>query len=102
MRYLILCGVAALVMAAVPVRAAAGDPAPAGKPRLDVNGVALPPGAVARVGSAVFRHPAPVAIVLFAGPDRLLCATKAGEVFLWDLAKGRLLRRWNLPGTSYT
>src|SRR5262249_52425904 len=71
---------------------AAGPPVP----RLDALGDRLPVGAVARLGSARYRHDRPTGVAL--SPDgKLLAAFGQGGVSLYDPATGKMLRRLKGP-----
>src|SRR5438552_1888526 len=58
----------------------------------------LPPGALVRLGETRFRHPgaSPVAW----SPDGKVFASGGNEVRLWDVAAGKELRRFDVPGTA--
>ena len=82
------------------ITGAAAQPSPVPPVALpDVDGNPLPDGAVARLGSARFRHFAvsettmPVAF----SPDGKLLAIAAQAVFLFDVATGRLVHHLQLP-----
>jgi RNA polymerase sigma factor (sigma-70 family) len=63
--------------------------------RLDRDGVALPPGALNRLGSQRFRHPDHVDGLVFAPDGKTIASGCAdGSVRLWDAATGKL--RWRL------
>jgi WD40 repeat protein len=89
-QYLRTVFAAACLTAALTSRAAAADP-----PR-DAYGDALPPGAVARLGSARLRH---AANGLTWAPDGKTFATAGsdGAVRAWDAADGRELCRFRAP-----
>src|SRR5262249_15132734 len=59
---------------------------------LDLNGDPLPPGAVARLGSAHWRHPGGLDTACYS-PDGSMLATDVtdGKVRLWQTATGKLL-----------
>jgi WD40 repeat protein len=65
-------------------------PAAAGLQRADWSGDELPPGALARLGTERFRHPARVLAASFS-PDgkQLLSVASNGGVRLWDVATGK-------------
>jgi RNA polymerase sigma factor (sigma-70 family) len=66
-------------------------PAPAA--RAELPGDPLPPGAVARLGTARFRNGARVASVVFSPDGKTLAATgDDGAVTLWEVPAGKLLR----------
>jgi WD40 repeat protein len=73
---------------------------PAAEPRLDINGDPLPPGAVARLGSARLKV-ACVAAAVFS-PDGKLLATLSSHAGLhvWDAANGGLVRHLSVPVAS--
>lgn len=76
--------------------AAAGGPQPEESPR-DLYGDPLPAGAIARMGTARFRHAGMVIPVAFAPDGKTLAS--AGEdnrVCIWDRATGKLLKHWQL------
>jgi RNA polymerase sigma factor (sigma-70 family) len=64
-------------------------------PRLDRDGVALPPGALNRLGSQRFRNNETVDALVFAPDGKAIASACAdGSVRLWDAATGKL--RWRL------
>jgi WD40 repeat protein len=67
--------------------------APPAKPRVDLYGDPLPVGAVARLGSARFRHGGAVHSVAFSADGKLLAASSDGDnrIVIWDRATGRKL-----------
>ncbi len=65
--------------------------------RVDAYGQPLPTGAIARLGTGLFRLPGPVLFLAHAGPQLLVAATRDGDVRLWDLAAAKESRRWKLP-----
>lgn len=61
-------------------------------PRMDGDG--LPPGAVARLGAARFRHPGDITFLSFVGgKQQLLAGSKEDDLRLWDV-EGEQLRRY--------
>jgi RNA polymerase sigma factor (sigma-70 family) len=92
-------GAAALMYQAAPAAPPAEPdkgPAPAEqpKPRADANGDALPPGALARLGTLRWRHGSRVNTVGFAaGGKEVVTAGPDGVVRVWDAANGQELRR---------
>lgn len=62
-------------------------------PRLDAHGDPLPHGAVARIGTLRWQHPAAVTALAFA-PDgnTLLSGCAQGNIRLWDVCTGKLIR----------
>jgi WD40 repeat protein len=69
-------------------------PAPAAAPplRCDRDGDPLPPGAVARIGTVRWRHPG-IAALAFGPRGKTLVSVGSGELRVWDMASGRVLRR---------
>ena len=64
-------------------------------PRLDGHGVALPPGALNRLGSQRFRNNDTVGALVFEPDGKAIASACAdGSVRLWDAATGKL--RWRL------
>jgi RNA polymerase sigma factor (sigma-70 family) len=68
-------------------------------PRVDHEGVPLPPGVLARLGSSRMRHSGEVHTVTFAPDGRSLASTGPDGVRVWDTATGRLVRQF--PGTPH-
>jgi WD40 repeat protein len=69
-------------------------PVPSAPPRVDRQGDPLPPGALFRLGTARLRHPHGVRAIAFAPDGKTLAS--AGwkqDVWLWDLASGKAVRR---------
>jgi WD40 repeat protein len=72
-----------------------GEPAArAGAPAIDRYGDPLPRGAIARLGTTGFRHANIFPRVFFA-PDGKTLVTAQGEVRVWNVATGRLLRSFD-------
>jgi RNA polymerase sigma factor (sigma-70 family) len=93
------------VSGAPPIEPAADkDRAQSGptRARADANGDALPPGALARLGTLRLRHGARVNAVAFAaGGKEIITAGPDGVVRIWDTATGKELRRaGTLPKTG--
>jgi WD40 repeat protein len=78
------------------------NPPPAA-PRVDAEGVPLPPGVLARLGSSRMRHAGNVYAVTFAPDGRTLASAARDGVRVWDVATGRLTRQligpWNYHQT---
>jgi RNA polymerase sigma factor (sigma-70 family) len=76
---------------------------PAVSVRADAEGVLLPDGAVARLGSNRFRHNGqPVASVVFSPDGRLVaCPHNRGAVSVFEVATGRSLFRFRVPEKHY-
>jgi RNA polymerase sigma factor (sigma-70 family) len=64
--------------------------------RTDLYGDPLPPGAVARLGTIHLRHTAGTDMVFSKDGKRLTSCDIGGEVRVWDVATGRLVRRTRL------
>ena len=86
--------VAGLLLAAGVLRA---DPPPGA----DAFGDPLPPGAVARLGTARLRHSDEIQDIAFS-PDgtRLAVTTRDGRVSVWDAHSGRLVARGESGGSG--
>jgi WD40 repeat protein len=62
------------------------------KPPTDRHGDVLPPGAVARLGTARFQHGGSVGAVAFLPDGKTLAsADQDGRVYLWEASNGKLL-----------
>jgi WD40 repeat protein len=90
--------VATLALFACPVSAAVAFPKlpMVERPRVDRFGDPLPERALARLGSARFRHPGPIHAVAYSPDGRLVAASSATPtvVRIWDRASGQLLDQW--------
>ncbi|HKB04405.1 MAG TPA: WD40 repeat domain-containing protein [Gemmataceae bacterium] len=74
-----------------------GDKAePAAKARVDAEGVRLPDGAIARIGSGRFRFAGGGGPLVFSPDGKLLAIAREG-VLLFDVATSRLLHDLRLP-----
>ena len=80
-----------LFLAALPALAAEE----AKTPRTDLYGDPLPPGAVMRLGTTRLRH-ARADMVFSKDGKRLISCSRNGDVRIWDVATGKLLRRTEL------
>ncbi|MGH7227480.1 MAG: WD40 repeat domain-containing protein, partial [Gemmataceae bacterium] len=69
------------------------------KPRTDLYGDPLPPGAMARMGTTRMRH---VQAIFTFSPDgkELISFGPGGDVCFWDVAEGKLRRRQQLWRTK--
>jgi WD40 repeat protein len=61
--------------------------------RVDREGIRLPPDAFSRLGSARFRHPAPVDYLAFAPDGKAIAVAHVGGVTIWETATGRPTQR---------
>ncbi|HKB04404.1 MAG TPA: hypothetical protein VKD90_19430, partial [Gemmataceae bacterium] len=72
--------------------------APAAKVRTDADGVPLPDGAIARLGSSRFRFDGyPYSPPVFSADGKQVAVGGTGSVFVFDAATGRLNLRVPLP-----
>jgi RNA polymerase sigma factor (sigma-70 family) len=70
------------------------DPGPAAKAHVDREGEALPPDAVARIGSARLRHPGRLNKVAYAAGGKSIASfDEDGNLCFWDAATGQVQRR---------
>jgi WD40 repeat protein len=74
-----------LWLAAVSAQGAA----PPARPLLDAWGDRLPPGAVARLGTARLRHGGPISDLIFSRDGKRLAALGGDGLRLWDTSSGR-------------
>src|SRR5438270_4883143 len=66
------------------------------RPRSDLYGDPLPPGATARLGSMRFRHGSPVTSVAFSADGKTIVSAEQGNaVQLWEAASGKKLRQFH-------
>ena len=76
-------------------------PAERSKAGLDRHGDALPPGALARMGTVRFRPGARVDRVLFSPDGKLLVSESWDHIIrVWETSSGRELRRFGGPGSK--
>jgi WD40 repeat protein len=68
--------------------------------RTDLYGDPLPPGAVARLGTIRLRHADGRAVTFSEDGKRLISCGIGGEVRVWDVATGKLVRRTRLAGKA--
>jgi RNA polymerase sigma factor (sigma-70 family) len=77
-------------------------------PRVDREGVPLPPEVLARIGSSRMRHASMVISVAFAPNGKFLATRGLEGVRVWDANTGRLISKFDLPtdntltGISYS
>jgi hypothetical protein len=86
--------------AAAEVRPADPNAAPARAPdaRADAFGDALPPGALARLGTLRWRNgPGLTQFAFTARGNRLVTAGSDGVLRVWDAGTGKEVRRWGTP-----
>jgi WD40 repeat protein len=69
-------------------------------PRTDLYGDPLPPGAVARLGTMRLRHADGRALAFSKDSKHLISCNHEGEVRVWDVATGTLVRRTRLAGKA--
>src|SRR5260370_15730639 len=75
-------------------------PAAAAEPRVDLFGDPLPPGALARFGTARLHHASRIDALAFSPDGKALAAgSYGGQVRLWDTRTGKLIREWKAPET---
>jgi WD40 repeat protein len=78
-------------VAQTPAAASSPQPAALG-PRVDSDGLPLPPGVLARIGSSRLRHASWVQSVAVAPDGKTLASAGSDGVRIWDLATGKLLQ----------
>jgi WD40 repeat protein len=88
-----------LALLALSPLAPAAPPAEKAEARTDRYGDPLPEGAVARLGTLRLSHRDEISSAAFS-PDGRTIATAGGDILLWDLKKGKQLRRLTEP-TAY-
>src|SRR5262249_3752830 len=74
---------------------------PAEPPRTDQYGDRLPPGALARLGTARWQHWGAHFVTFLADGKTLLSIAADQSIRLWDVATGREIRRLREPQTSF-
>lgn len=94
-----LCGVFVVLFVALAPRTERPVRAVAPAPTFD-DGTPLPPGAVACLGTAAFRHPADVTALSISPDGTTVYTTAGGSAFAWELASGRL--KWRADGLTAT
>ena len=70
-------------------------------PLTDRQGEPLPPGAIARFGSARMLHGPNVKLLRFSTDGKALMSSDGRELRVWDLATGRSMHRLSLRGLNY-
>jgi WD40 repeat protein len=91
-------GVLALAMVSDGYHAGAQEGTPGQRtPGVDLNGDPLPAGALARLGTLRWRHPASVTFVAFPDDQTLLTGSVDRTLRLWDRATGKEIRRFAIP-----
>ena len=69
--------------------------------RVDAEGVPLPPGVIARIGSTRMRHDGWLSEVHFTSDGRRTLGYHNGTLSTWDARTGRRLRADTLPGMNH-
>ena len=77
-------------------------PTPGGPVKFDTHGDPLPPGAIARFGTARLRHGGEPIALTFSPDGKWLASLSATEdgIRLWDTATGKEVARFTLPVTA--
>jgi WD40 repeat protein len=90
-----LTGAALLLLGCAVGSGACLAAGPEKKARTDLHGDPLPPGALARLGTVRFRQGTWIK-ALAISPDGKMVASRGKDdvVYFWDLATGKLLRKW--------
>ena len=93
---------AAIVAAVILTATAPAQSDPPAKARTDAEGVPLPDGAVARLGSSRFRHDgSPWGLVTFSPDSRRIAVRSPNSVCVLDAATGRQLYRFDRPESCH-
>src|SRR5260221_734368 len=72
-------------------------PVAAAEPRVDAFGDPLPPGALARFGTARLHHASRIDALAFSPDGKVLAAGSHSLIRLWDTRSGKLVREWKAP-----
>jgi WD40 repeat protein len=67
---------------------------------VDLNGDALPAGALARLGTLRWRHAGTVTFVAFPTDHSILTGSSDNTLRLWDRATGKEIRRFTIPNVQ--
>lgn len=93
---------ASVMLAGAMVSPTGAQPQGAAPVKVDEHGDALPPGAMARLGTLRWSHGAPVFFVAYTADGKgILTASHDGTARVWDGATGKEIRRFgNTPGPT--
>ncbi len=67
---------------------------PTGEAKTDASGDALPPGAIARLGTLRWRHGSAISFVAFPDAKTVITAAQENAVRFWDRETGKEIRRF--------